>query len=229
MLQIYNVLIYNPILNLLIWLYNTIPGHDIGIAIILVTLAIRLILAPFMHKSLKSQRAMNMLQPKLNEVREKYKDDKEGQAKAMMDLYKEHKVNPLSSCLPMLIQLPILIALYQVLNYALHGNLNGLYPFVFHPSAVDPTFLDVVDLSKKSMVFAIVAGLLQYLQTKMMMSKSVSNDPTTKALNMQALYFFPVITIVFAWRLPAGLPLYWIVNTLFAILQQWYIMKKSQE
>src|SRR3954470_12136721 len=95
---LYNDVIYRPILNLLVFLYNVIPGHDIGLVIILVTIVIRFILAPFMHKSLKSQRAMNALQPKLNEVREKYKNDKEGQAKAMMELYKEHKVNPLSSC-----------------------------------------------------------------------------------------------------------------------------------
>ena len=228
MIEIYNVLIYNPILNLLIWLYNSVPGHDVGVAIILVTIAIRFVLAPFMHKSLKNQKAMNALQPKLNEVREKYKGDKEGQAKAMMELYKDHNVSPFSSCLPMLIQLPVLIALYQVLNYALNGNLTGLYSFVSNPGTVNPFFLGVVDLSKANLVFAIIAGLLQYVQTKMMMPTGPNNDPTTKALNLQALYFFPIITIVFAWRLPAGLPLYWIVNTLFAIVQQWYVAKKSE-
>src|SRR4051812_9493570 len=118
----YQEIIYRPILNLLVYLYNVLPGHDIGAVIILVTIVIRFILAPFMHKSLKSQKAMNALQPKMNEVREKHKDNKEAQAKAMMELYKDNKINPLSSCLPLVIQLPILIALYQVLAHALKGN-----------------------------------------------------------------------------------------------------------
>src|SRR6185369_17930108 len=128
-LHLYNDIIYRPILNLLVYLYNVLPGHDIGVVIILVTIVIRLILAPFMHKSLKSQKAMNALQPRLTELRDKHKNDKEAQAKAMMELYKEHKVNPLSSCLPLLIQLPILIALYQVLAHSLRGHLEGLYHF----------------------------------------------------------------------------------------------------
>ncbi len=227
MLHLYTILIYNPILNLLVWLYNTVPGHDVGIAIILVTLAIRFLMAPLMHKSLVNQKAMNALQPKLNEIREKYKNDKEAQSKAMMELYKDQNVNPLSSCLPMLIQLPVLIALYQVLAKALKGNLAGLYVSVFNPGVIDPKFLHTVDLSHPSLVFAIVAGLLQYLQTKMMMPKTDTQDPTTKAMNLQALYFFPIITIVFAWKLPAGLPLYWMVNTLFAIAQQWFVVRRN--
>ena len=111
MIEIYHTIIYNPILNLLVGLYNILPIHDIGVVIILVTLVIRILLAPFMHKSLKSQKSLTALQPKMNELRDKHKDDREAQAKAMMELYKEHKVNPLSSCLPVIIQLPILIAL----------------------------------------------------------------------------------------------------------------------
>jgi YidC/Oxa1 family membrane protein insertase len=229
MLFLYNEVIYRPILNLLIFLYNTVAAHDIGFAIIFVTIAIRLILAPFLHRSLKQQKAMNALQPKLNELRETHKDNKEAQAKAMMDLYKEHKVNPLSSCLPMLVQLPVLIALYQVLIKALNGNLAGLYNFVANPGTINPKFLGIVDLSHPDIVFALVAGLLQYVQTRMMMPKTANQDPTAKALNLQALYLFPVITVIFAWRLPSGLPLYWIVNTLFAVGQQWLIMRKKPE
>jgi YidC/Oxa1 family membrane protein insertase len=194
--------------------------------IILVTIVIRLILAPFMHKSLKSQKAMNALQPKLNEVREKHKDNKEAQAKAMMELYKDNKINPLSSCLPLLVQLPILIALYQVLRHALLGNLSGLYHFVINPGHIDPRFLHIIDLSKPNFAFAIVAGLTQFWQSKMMLPKNTT-DATAKAMNVQMLYVLPIISIVIAWRLPAGLPLYWIVTTLFAIGQQYYIMRKQ--
>ena len=131
----YNDVIYRPLLNLLVFFYNVIPGHDVGIVIIVLTIFIRLILAPSFHKSLKSQKAMNDLQPKLGALREKHKGDKEAEAKAMMELYKEHEINPLASCLPLLIQLPILIGLYQVFRIALGGyryyvRLQGLYSFV---------------------------------------------------------------------------------------------------
>src|SRR5689334_9918091 len=98
------ILIY-PLLNLLVFVYHYIP--DIGVAIILLTVLVRLLLLPSFHKQLKSQKAMAELQPKLEAVKEKYKGNKEAEAKALMELYKEHNVNPLSSCLPLLIQLPI--------------------------------------------------------------------------------------------------------------------------
>jgi YidC/Oxa1 family membrane protein insertase len=132
-------------LNLLVWVYNLIP--DIGVVIILLTLLIRLILAPSFHKSLKSQSAMTALQPKMNDIREKYKHDQQAQAKAMMDLYREHKINPFSSCLPLLIQLPILISLYFVFTKALSGNLGELYSFVHRPENLSPMFLGLLDLS----------------------------------------------------------------------------------
>jgi YidC/Oxa1 family membrane protein insertase len=181
-----------------------------------------------MHKSLKGQRAMTALQPKMAELKEKHKDDREGQAKAMMELYKEHKVNPLSSCLPVLIQLPILIALYQVFAKALKGNLEGLYSFVSNPGTLDPRFLGLVDLSHPNIIFAIVAGLVQFWQSRMIagwQDKSANQDATAKALNVQMMYVLPVISVIIAWTLPAGLPLYWIVTTLFAVAQQYYIQK----
>lgn len=228
MLGIYHEAIYRPILNLLIGLYNVFPIQDIGIVIILVTLAIRIVLAPFMHKSLKGQKALSALQPKMNELREKHKDNREEQAKAMMDLYKEHKVNPFSSCLPVLIQLPILIALYQVFSKALRGNLDGLYGFVSNPGTLDPKFLGLVDLAHPNIAFALLAGLAQFWQSRMVTKWSAggtNQDVTTKALNVQMMYVLPIISVVIAWTLPAGLPLYWIVTTLFAVAQQYYVQR----
>lgn len=227
---LYNDIIYRPLLNLLVFFYDIIPGHDIGVVIVLVTLVIRLALAPSFHKSLKSQSAMNALQPKLTEVREKYKNDKEGQAKAMMELYKEHKINPLSSCLPLLVQLPILIGLYQVFRIALGGHdIAGLYSFIHAPGFINPYFLGLVNLAKPSIVFGIIAGLAQFWQSKLMMPKSSSQqDTTAKIMSMQTTYILPVISVIIAIRLPAGLPLYWIVTTLFAVAQQYYIMRSKQ-
>lgn len=227
MIELYNTIIYEPILNLLVWLYNTVPGHDVGVVIILVTIAIRIILAPFMHKSLKSQRAMSALQPKISELREKHKDDQQEQIKATMAIYKEHNVSPFSSCLPLLIQLPILFALYQVFSKALKGNLDGLYSFVSNPGMLNPKLFGLVDLAQPNIVFAILAGAVQFIQSWMISKWQTpgSGDATAKALNIQMLYILPIISIVIAWKLPAGLPLYWIVTTLFAIGQQWYINK----
>ncbi len=228
MLGIYHEIIYRPILNLLVYLYNVLPVHDIGLVIILVTLVIRIILAPLMHKSLKGQKAMSALQPKMAELKETHKNDKEAQAKAMMELYKEHKVNPLSSCLPVLIQLPILIALYQVFAKALKGNLEGLYHFVHNPGVLNPKFLNLVDLSHPNIVFAILAGLAQFWQSRMISSWNgtpANQDATQKALNVQMTYVLPIVSVVIAWTLPAGLPLYWIVTTLFAVGQQYYIQR----
>jgi YidC/Oxa1 family membrane protein insertase len=128
--------------------------------------------------------------------------------------------------LPLLIQLPILIALYQVFSKALKGNLDGLYAFVVRPEVLDPRFLHFLDLSKPNIVLAILAGLLQFWQSRMMTATTKSNDATAAALAIQTTYVLPVLSIVIAWNLPAGLPLYWAVTTLFAIGQQYYIMKR---
>jgi YidC/Oxa1 family membrane protein insertase len=233
-LTLYNDIIYRPLLNLLVFFYNVIPGHDIGLVIILLTILIRLVLAPSFHKSLKSQKAMNDLQPKLSEMREKYKNDKEGQAKAMMALYKEHKINPLSSCLPLVIQLPILIGLYQVFTTALNSKadivvrLQGLYSFIYRPESISPYFFKVLNLGEPSIVLGVLAGLAQFWQSKMMMPKPTpGQDTTTKAMSFQTTYILPIVSIVIAIKLPAGLPLYWVVTTLFAVAQQYYIMRKK--
>lgn len=228
-LQIYNEAIYRPLLNLLVFFYNIIPGHDIGLVIILLTLLIRLALAPSFHKSLTSQKAMNELQPKINSLREKYKNDKEGQARAMMELYKEHKINPLSSCLPLVIQLPILIALYQVFSKALSNHLVGLYSFVSNPGTINPLFLGWLNLSKPSIVLGIIAGLAQFWQSKMMMPKTATQDSTTQIMSWQTTYMLPIVSVVIAIKLPAGLPLYWVVTTLFAVGQQYYILKRKTQ
>lgn len=225
---IYETIIYQPILNLLVGLYDAIPIQDIGIVIIIVTIIIRIILAPLMHKSLKGQKALSALQPKLNDLREKHKDDREAQAKAMLDLYKEHNVNPFSSCLPVLLQLPVLLALFQVLRKALNGDLAGLYSFVPNPGTLDPNFLGIINLTQPNFIFALLAGVVQFWQSRMIMKwqgNTTSTDTTAKVMNLQMTYILPIISVVIAWRLPAGLPLYWIVTTLFAVGQQYYIQK----
>ena len=237
---IYNDAIYRPLLNLLVFFYNVIPGHDIGVVIIILTILIRLALAPSFHKSLKSQKAMNDLQPKLTELREKHKDNKEAQAKAMMELYKEHKINPLASCLPILVQLPLLIALNGVFRVALGGhNIEGLYSFIHAPAAgISPLFLGFVDLSRAGwagsgfywpgIVLAILTGATQFWQSKLMMAKNTgSQDATAKAMQMQMIYIFPLVFVYMALKFSSGLALYWTAMTFFTLAQQIYINRKQ--
>jgi YidC/Oxa1 family membrane protein insertase len=228
MIALYNTLIYYPLLNLLVYLYNFIP--DIGVVIVLLTVLIRLALAPSFHKSLKSQKALAELQPKINELREKFKNDQQAQAQAMMQLYKDYKINPLSSCLPLLVQLPFLIAIYQVFSKALGNHLTGLYSFVTRPENINPMFLNILDLSKPNLILGILAGAAQFWQSKIMQSQQsqAAQDPTAKAIGLQTTYILPLISVIIAVRLPAGLPLYWLVTTLFSVAQQYWVLKKPQ-
>jgi|SRR5579872_1093197 len=226
----FRIILIQPLINLLVLGYNFVPGHDVGVVIILVTLIVRLILAPSFHKSIKSQKNMTALQPKLNEIREKHKNDREAQAKEMMALYKEYNISPFSSCLPLLIQLPILIALYQVFIISLRGTTDlgtYLYHFVHNPGHLNPLFLHYINLAKPNFILGILAGITQFFQSKMLIPRQSSNDPTQKAMQLQTLYILPIITIIISLRLPAGLPLYWLATTVFSIAQQYYIMRAT--
>lgn len=227
--HVFYLILTKPLLNILIWFYNVIPIHDIGLAIIALTILVRLILLPSFQKSLRSQKELQQLQPKLKEIKEKYKGDKEAQTKATFEFYKQNKISPFSSCLPLLIQLPILIALYRVFLSGLNDKITGdLYPFISDPGQIQTVFLGVVELTKSNFPFALLAGAFQFIQSKMMASKQPpgSQDQTTRLMTAQLTYFMPVLTVIIAMGLPAGLALYWIVTTLFAIGQQYYIMKK---
>ena len=228
-MNIYHEFLYRPILNLLVWFYNIIPGHDIGLAVIAVTLVVRLVLYPSFRSSLKSQKAMQELQPKMEALKQKHKDDKQKQMEATMALYKEHKVNPLSSCLPLIIQLPVILALFQVLNTQLpKTTIEGLYTFINNPGSLDPVTFGIVNLANPNAILAAVAAILQFIQTKMLQAKTPPGqkmEMTANILQKQMLYFLPAVTFIIALRLPSGLPLYWTVTTLFAIAQQWFIIR----
>lgn len=232
MIQIYTTIIYQPLFNLLVWLYQAIPGHDIGIAIILLTIAVKLIFYPLSLQSIRSQKALQTLQPKLDELKKKYGDKKEELARATMELYKSEKVNPLSSCLPLLIQLPVFIALYQVLQKGLGTtDFSLLYPFIPSPGALNSMSFGVLDLSKPAIVLAILAGAAQFWQSKMLVHtrqpkvEGAKDESMTAIMNKQMLYVMPAMTVFIGWRLPAGLALYWLVTTLLTALQQLWMFR----
>jgi len=231
--NLFNEILVYPLLNLLVFAYQYIP--DIGVVIILITVLVRLVLLPSFHKSMKHQRALQALQPKMAEIKEKHKDDQEKQALAMMELYKVHKVNPLSSCLPILIQLPLLLALYQVFIRSLNGQqLVGLYSFVPDPGHINSMFLGMIDLAAKGNYWmAAVAAILQFFQTWMMQKQNgatkapAGQDAATQVMQNYIMYLLPVMTFFFGFQFPAGLSLYWVTTTVFGIAQQQYIMKKE--
>ena len=244
---VFHEALYRPLFNALIFLYNIIPGHDFGAAIIILTLLVRFALYPSSKKAIKGQKEMQELQPKLKEIQDKHKDNKEKQAQALMEFYRKNKVNPLSGCLPLLVQMPILIALYHVFIAGFDdGTLNVLYSFMHNPGHINPISFGIIDLSQKNVILALVAGGFQFIQAKMMLvsrkkteeknedkkkgepSKEEKIQDFSQTMGKQMVYFMPLITIVFAMSFPSGLALYWIVTTLFAIGQQHLIFKKEK-
>lgn len=226
---LYTEILYRPLVNILVFFYQTIPYHDLGLAIILLTVFIRLLLYPFAAKSIRAQKEMAELQPHIKAVQEKYKDNKEEQAKRLMELYKEHGVNPFSGCLPLLIQLPVLIALYRVFSsVTASGFLLALYSFVPHPALINPVAFGFIDLSHRSIPLAIFAGLSQFLQGYVMpqMAPNGKDDGSfQRAIQMQTVYFLPILITIISLRFPAALALYWIVLNVIGVLQQTYPWK----
>lgn len=237
--SIYNTILFQPLLNILIFFAYIVPGNDVGVAIILLTILVRLLLFPLSKKSLRSQKALQELQPKVDEIRKKYKDDKEQQSKELMQFYKENKINPMSSCLPMLVQLPIIFALYRVFRVGItEESFQYLYSFTPFPESINPMFFGFLDLSTPNLVLAIMAGAFQFVQSWMIMGRKKKEEkgkPRPKAKGMagamskQMMYFLPVMTVFIAMSLPSGLALYWIVTTLFAIGQQWLMFRKKDD
>ncbi len=232
MSELFRTILIKPLFNALVGIYNVVPGHDFGIAIIILTLLIKFIFVPLTIKSLRSQKAITKIQPKIKELQDKHKNDKQAAAQATMALYKEHNVNPLSGCLPILIQLPVIIALYQVFLAAFKSdNLQLLYGFVHNPGVINKIAFGFLDLASKSPVLAIAAGVFQFIQAKKSFAsqQTAPGEPISPALAMskQMMYFFPVMIVFITWSLPAGLALYWVTTTLFSIGEQWYINRNK--
>lgn len=231
--DIFNLLLYYPLFNSLILIYNYLPGHDFGLAIILLTIIIRFILYPVAIKALRSQKALQDLQPKLQELQKKHPNDKERQAKETMELYRTEKINPFSGLFLALVQIPILIALYQVFWHGLRpGALDHLYTFVANPGQINAMFIGLLDLAKPNIPLALVAGILQFFQTKMLLPVADKSKPKEGAMALmmqkQMVYFFPFVTVIILWRLPSALGLYWIISGAFSVAQQYFIFKKMK-
>ena len=194
----------------LTFLLNTTDKYvgNFGVSIIIVTILIKIMLLPLTLKQDKSMKEMKKLQPEIEQIKEKYANDKQMLNIKTMELYKEHKVNPLGGCLPLLLQLPILFALFGVLR-------NGIIP-------KDSSFLWLkLSVPDPFYVLPVLNGAVSFFQQKLM--GSADSNPQMK--NM--MYIFPIMMIMFSVKMPSGLQLYWLTSSILAVVQQYFIMKKG--
>ncbi|MBI4133852.1 MAG: membrane protein insertase YidC [Candidatus Terrybacteria bacterium] len=226
---IFHTVFYQPILNVLVALYLFLPIRDLGIAIIFLTILVRIAFYPLTRSAMRSQGALQEIQPKIQELRQQHKDDPQTAGRAMMALYREHGINPFGSILPVLVQLPILFALFRVFLSGLTASpealATDLYAFLPHPGALSPhSLMGAVDLTARSPILAGFAGIAQFVQSSLafrpLRNTSAKKGDMTTMLSWQMRYLFPVMTVLFAASLPAGIALYWVVTTVFSVGQQ---------
>ncbi len=234
---LYTEVLFRPLLNLLVGITNVLPGHSVGWAILFVTIIVRLILLPsFLHQAKamqKTQEKMKKIQPKLEDAKKKHKNDKAKHAEETMRIYREAGVNPASGCLPLIVQLPVLITLYQVFFSGLTPDTyHFLYSFVAAPKALSFSFLGI-DLSTPSFLLGVIAGVFQFIQMKYLSPTPVTQPGSNEemaammaSMQKNMMYIFPAMTAFISLSLPAALALYWSVSTLFGIVQQ-LVVKKS--
>ncbi len=238
MAQFFTTFFYQPVFNLLIFLYNNVALNDLGISIVLMTIVIRLIFSPLSKKSIKSQKELQELQPKINELKKKYAKDKEKLGKEMMNLYSEHKINPFSSCLPLFIQLPFFIAIFRIFKKPItSASMNLVYPFINAPLNIQNIGFGVLNLSEPSVILALLAGISQFWQTKMIMETKKDDETEKKKddnsisviMNKQMLYMMPIFIVFIGLSFPAALTLYMVTFNVTMGIQQYYIFKQQKD
>lgn len=226
--KIWNAALYKPIFNTLFYLIAKMPGNNLGLAIILLTVIIKLILLGPNQKALKSQRQLQLVQPQLDALKEKYKNEPQKLASETMAIWKKHKVSPMGSCLPMLIQFPILIALFYVVRDGLSvTNTDLFYDSMksFDPSTINPHFLGLNLAMINYTVLPVIVAALQFVQIRLSLGKGKKAEKTSNAspmpmMNQMMKYMLPLMIAIFTASLPAAVGFYWGTSTLFAIGQQ---------
>ncbi len=228
MLQFFNAILYTPLFNFLVLLVAIIPGHQVGWAIVILTLLIRVALLPVTIHTARVQVRMRLLQPKIDALRKEHKNDKTLQSQALMNLYKEEKVSPFSSCLPLIVQVVVLVVLYHVFRNGLDtSHFDALYSFTPRPDHINTHFFGINLATKDAYVLPIVAGLTQLWVARVTYVPTSNPDDAMAMVSKQMVYLAPVMTFVFARSFPAGLPLYWAITNLFSVVQQEYVLKRQ--
>ena len=242
MISFFHEYLYIPIYNLLIYLVGVLPGADVGLAVVIVTLIVKAITFPLSISALKTQAAMRKIEPELKDLREKYKDDKQKQAEMMFALYKEHQIRPFSSILAMLIQIPVLITLFLVFQRESMSqvNLDILYSFVPDPGIFSALFLGLFVIAGHNIILAVVAALTQFVQARyaIPVPKKSDRDPSKvptgaemgaefgRAMAIQARYILPLVIGAVAFS-SGAVALYLITSNIVAIFQEFFIRKAN--
>lgn len=229
----FNAAFYNPIYNALVALVSVVPFSDVGIAVIILTIIIRLVLLPFSLSAARTQRAMKTLEPKIKELKVKHKGNKDQEALDTLALYKEAQVNPFASILIAFIQIPVLLALYWVFaNEAFPAiNIARLYAWTPVPEGASLMFLGAISVVGKSMVLAVFAGATQFLQAHMALTGTMkppadgSQSDFQKIIGMQLKYVFPFLIAAISYTTSGAVALYFIATNIAGSLQEWYVRK----
>lgn len=234
----FHTFFYEPIYNLLAFLLEVVPLHDIGAAIILVTCIVKGLLLPLNLSALRGQYAMKKVEKEIATLRERYKDNAPELSRAMMEVYKREKINPFASILVIIIQMPILFALYYVMLRGLHADPESLYSFITFPETLHTLAFGFLDVTQKSLWVAVLTGVSSYAlahrQTQSMISTKQAHEETfqdhfMKSMRVQMLYVLPIVIGVSAFVLPAALGLYWITGNVIGVFQDMYIKRKVHE
>jgi YidC/Oxa1 family membrane protein insertase len=228
--------LYKPLYNLLVWLIDILPHADVGFAVIILTIIVKIILFPLSKQAIKTQLLMKDIEPALKEIRAKHKENPQELAHKTLDLYREKGINPFASIFLILIQLPVILALYFVFAKAGFPSINTelLYSFVAVPQQVQTTFLGFIDLiSNKSIILAALVLITQSIQIRLSLPKQDSSSlpdnqfaqEFMKGLHFQMKYILPIITAVATYSLISVIGLYWFVGNVFSIAQELYFKK----
>lgn len=245
MSALWNTIFYQPIYNILIFIINNVTFGDVGFAIILVTIIIKLILSPLTKKSIKSQILMKKMEPEIKLIKKNF-PNKEEQAKKTFELYKKYGTNPFSGCLVVLIQLPVIFALYFVFLKGLSLDTGLIYSFLDKPDVIHTNFLGLIELGgkSKSIVLALLAGLTQFIQGYLASpikakpkvgdvevltgDKKTFQDELANSMQTNIKYFLPIVIAFISWQISAAVALYFVISNIFTIAQEWYIRRSLE-
>ncbi|MEK7187787.1 MAG: YidC/Oxa1 family membrane protein insertase [Patescibacteria group bacterium] len=217
MFYLYHLFLYQPLVNILVLLYNTIAFQDLGLSIIILTVGIRFLLYPLFQKILRQQTVLQKIKPEIDRIEQEHKGDLEKKGRAQMALYKEHKVNPFSIFFVLFLQLLILIPLFHIFQGAPTTlDSKELYIFITAPSQFNSTFLGLINLQSQSIILIVIASILQFLQTRL----SVAAQKNSNSAGQSMVFVGPLIIIFFLWSSPSAIWLYLLVSNLFSLVQQ---------
>jgi YidC/Oxa1 family membrane protein insertase len=230
---LFNTFVYEPLYNVLVVLIDLLPWLDLGLIVIVFTLVVKLVLLPLSLKAVKAQKAMRDIEPEVRKLREKYKNDQQKQALKLMELYRERQVRPFASIGLILIQLPIIFALYYIVSLSGLPVINNelIYSFISVPSHTpDPIFLGLIDIVGKSLPISLLAGITQFFQTKLTLPQNSDSEPGSPAemaqrMTGKMMYIFPIIVVFISYSLSAAVALYWATSNIFQIFQELYVRR----